>query len=154
MTDAARAGALGRPVFYLMLAGALAFTASCYSAAYRKELAATVDLLSGLTDKLADYCQAGFKVGDRQISSEEMGEFYYALNKAQAFRAMQRGQAPRPSYRDFSRLLEQYAAFVHSADEYRLGGRADPVGLAALVAQHDAVRKTASRVRADLASEQ
>lgn len=154
MTDTARAGALGRPVFYLMLAGALALTASCYSAGYRKELAATVDLLSGLTDKLADYCQAGFKVGDRQISSEEMGEFYYALNMAQAFRAMQRGQAPRPSYRDFSTLLEQYAAFLHSADEYRLGGRADPVGLAALVAQHDAVRKSASRVRADLASEQ
>ena len=153
MTDTARAGALGRPAFYLMLAGTLALVAACYSAGYRKEMAATVDLLSGLAEKLADYCGAGFKVDDRQISSEEMGEFYYALSKAQAFRAMRRSQAQRPSYRDFSTLLEQYAAFVHSADEYRLGGRVDPVKLAGLIAQRDALRKTASRVRADLGSE-
>jgi hypothetical protein len=153
MTETTRAGALGRPVFYLMLAGALALVAACYSAGYRKEMAATVDLLSGLTEKLADYCSAGFKVDDREISSEEMGEFYYALNKAQAFQALRRSQAQRPSYRDFSTMLEQYAAFVHSADKYRLGGRADPVKLAALIAQRDAVKKTASRVRADLASE-
>jgi len=154
MTDTRRAGALGRPVFYLILAGTLALVAACYSAGYRKEMAATVDLLSGLTEKLADYCAAGFKVDDREISSEEMGEFYYALNKSQAFRAMRRSQAQRPSYRDFSTMLEQYAAFVHSADEYRLGERADPVKLAALIAQRDAVRNTASRVRADLASEE
>jgi hypothetical protein len=153
MTDTTRAGTLGRPAFYLMLAGMLALVAACYSAGYRKEMAATVDLLSGLTDKLADYCGAGFKVDDRRISSEEMGEFYYALNKAQAFRAMWRGLAQRPSYRDFSTMLEQYAAFVHSADEYRLADRVDPAQLAALIAQRDAVQKTASRVRAELASE-
>src|SRR5262245_45408213 len=153
MTDTRRAGALGRPVFYLILAGALALVAACYSTGYRKEMAATVDLLSGLTEKLADYCSAGFKVDDRQISSEEMGEFYYALGKAQAFRAIQRSQDQRPSYRDFTTLFEQYAAFLHSADEYRLGGHGDPAKLAALIAQRDAVRKTASRVRADLASE-
>jgi hypothetical protein len=153
MTDSTRAGALGRPVFYLMLAGTLALVAACYSTSYRKEMAATVDLLSGLAEKLADYCGAGFKVDDREISSEEMGEFYYALNKAEAFRALRRSQAQRPSYRDFSALLQQYAAFLHSADEYRIGGRVDPVELDALIAQRDAVRKTASRVRADLASE-
>src|SRR5215469_2453583 len=156
MTDTTRAGALGRPVFYLLLAGTLALATACYSAGYRKEMAATVDLLSGLTDKLADYCAAGFRVDGRQISSEEMGEFYYALGKAEAFRAMRRAQAQRPSYREFSTLLEQYAAFVHSADEYRLAGLAghpDPVQLARLIAQRDAVRKTASRVRTDLASE-
>ena len=153
MTDSTRAGALGRPVFYLMLVAALALVPACYSATYRREMGAAVNLLSGLGEKLADYCNGGFKVGDRPISSEEMGEFYYALNKAQAFRAMRRGQARRPSYRDFSTLLEQYAAFVHSADEYRIGGHVDPVALAALIAQRDAVRKTASRVRADLAAE-
>jgi hypothetical protein len=137
-----------------MLAGTLALAAACYSAGYRKEMAATVDLLTGLTEKLADYCRAGFKVDDRPISSEEMGEFYYALNKAQAFRAMRHSQALRPSYRDFSTLLEQYSAFVHSADEYRLGGRVEPEKLAALSAQRDAVNQTASRVRADLASEE
>jgi len=153
MTDTTRAGALGRPVFYLMLAGTLALVTACYSAGYRKEMAATVDLLSGLTDKLADYCTAGFAVDERQISSEEMGEFYYALNKAEAFRTMRRAEAQRPSYSDFITLIEQYAAFVHSADEYRLAGHPDPVQLAALIAQRDAVRKTASRVRSDLASE-
>jgi hypothetical protein len=67
---------------------------------------------------------------------------------------MRRNQAQRPSYRDFSAMLEQYAAFVHSADEYRLGGRVDPVKLAALIARRDAIRKTASRARANLASEE
>ena len=153
MTDGTRAGALGRPAFYLMLAGTLALVAACYSAGYRKEMSATVDLLSGRAEKLADYSSAGFKVGDRQVSSEEMGEFYYALGKAQALKAMWRSQAQRPSYRDFSTLLEQYEAFLQSADQYRIGGRVDPSGLAALIAQRDAVRKTASRVRADLASE-
>jgi hypothetical protein len=153
MTDTTRAGALGRPVFYLMLAGTLALVTACYSAGYRKEMAATVDLLSGLSEKLADYCAAGFRVDDRQVSSEEMGEFYYALGKAEAFRAIWRSQAQRPSYRNFSALLEQYVAFVHSADEYRLGSHRDPAGLVALIAQRDAIRKTASRVRADLASE-
>jgi hypothetical protein len=153
MTDTTRAGALGRPVFYLMLAGTLALVAGCYSAGYRKEMTATVDLLSGLTDKLADYCDAGFKVDDRRISSEEMGEFYYALSKAQAFSALRRSLAQRPSYGDFSTLLQQYAAFVHAADEYRLGDRVDRAELAALMAQRDAIRKTASRVHADLASE-
>ena len=153
MTDTTWAGTLGRPAFYLMLVGTLALAAACYSASYRKEMTATVDLLSGLTDKLADYCDAGFRVDDRRISSEEMGEFYYALNKAQAFSAMRRSLAQRPSYRDFSTLLEQYAAFVHAADEYRLDDRVDRAELAALIAQRDAVRKTASRVREDLASE-
>ena len=153
MTNTARAGALGRPVFYLMLAGALALVSACYSAGYRREMGAAVDLLSGLSEKLADYSSAGFRVDDRQISSEEMGEFYYALNKAEAFSAMWHSQAQRPSYRDFSTLLGQYAAFLHSADEYRLGGKSEPVKLAALIGQRDAVRKTASRVRADLASE-
>ena len=153
MTDSTRAGALGRPVFYLMLVAALALVPACYSATYRREMAAAVNLLSGLGEKLADYCNGGFKVGDRPISSEEMGEFYYALDKAKAFSAMQRSQAQRSSYRDFNTLLEQYAAFLHSADQYRIGGRADPVELAALMAQRDAVRETASRVRADLASE-
>ena len=153
MTDTRRASALGRPVFYLILAGTLALVAACYSAGYRKEMAATVDLLSGLTEKLADYCAAGFRVDDRPVSSEEMGEFYYGLGKAQAYKAIRRNQAQRPSYRDFSALLERYAAFLHSADEYRLRGHRDPAQLAALSAQRDAIRKTASQVRADLASE-
>jgi len=154
MTATARAGALGRPASYVMLAGALVLAASCYSTGYRKEMTATVDLLSGLSEKLVDYCRAGFKLDDRQVSSEEMGEFYYALNKAEAFRSLRRSQADRPSYRDFSTMLEQYGAFLHGADQYRLGSLADPAKLAALVAQHDAVKQSASRVRTDLASEQ
>ena len=153
MNDSTRVGALGRPVLYLMLAGALTLVAACYSASYRKEMAAGVDLLSGLAGKLADYSNAGFKIGDRRVSSEEMGEFYYALGKAQAVKAMWRSQAQRPSYRDFSTLLEQYEAFLHSADQYRIGGRIEPLELTALIAQGDAVTKTASRVRAELASE-
>ena len=48
-------------------------------------MAANVSLLSDMSDKLADYCRTFFKLDDRQLSSEEMGEFYYAFNKANAF---------------------------------------------------------------------
>ena len=128
--------------------------ASCYTSSYQREMAANTDLIAELANKLGDYCQAGFMVGDRQVSSEEMGEFYYALKKARAFANMQKGEANRPSYRDFMVMLEQYSAFVHAADEYRLAGQPDDAKLAALSAQRDAVDATESRLRADLNSEQ
>ncbi len=152
MTDKTRAGDWRLPAFVLMLAACAAIAASCYSSSYQREMAANVDLISGLADKLADYCKAGFTVDDRQISSEEMGEFYYALKKARAFATMSRDKSNQASYRDFSAMLDEYAAFVRSADEYRLGGHDDPSKLVALVAQHRAVEQRASRVRYDLHS--
>jgi hypothetical protein len=116
-------------------------------------MAANTDLIAGLADKLGDYCQAVFTVGDRQISSEEMGEFYYALKKAQAFANTQRTEANRASYRDFTVMLAQYASFVRAADEYRLGGHGDEATLATLKAQRDTIDTSASRVREDLKAE-
>ena len=66
-----------RPVFFLALAAIVA-AAACYSSDYGRTMAANVALLSDLSDKLADYCRSDFMIDDRQISSEEMGEFYYA----------------------------------------------------------------------------
>jgi len=152
MTATTRAGAVCRPVFYLLFATILA--ASCYSSSYRKEMAANTDLIAELADKLGDYCQAGFMVNDRQVSSEEMGEFYYALKKARAFASMQRGEANRASYQDFTVMLTQYTSFVRAADEYRLGGHTDEARLKELIAQRDTLRATASRVHEDLKSEQ
>ena len=153
MSDVRRAGKIRRPAFFLALIALAAFAASCYSSSYSKEMAANVDLIAGLSDKLADYCRAGFTIGDRQISSEEMGEFYYALKKARAFAHMTRSSADRASYRDFATMLDRYAAFVHSADEYRLSARADSAKLGGLLAQRNAVEQAASQVRADLARE-
>jgi hypothetical protein len=154
MTDATRAGIVSRPVSYLIFAATLVLAVSCYSTSYQREMAANTDLMAGLADKLGDYCAAGFTIGDRQVSSEEMGEFYYALKKARAFATMQRTEANRASYRDFVILLDQYSAFLHAADEYRLAGREDPGKVDGLNAQRDAIKKTASRVQTDLKSEQ
>ena len=154
MTETTRAGGFRRPVFYLMLAAILTIAASCYSTSYRKQMTANIDLLAELSDKLEDYCRAGFIINDRPISSEEMGEFYYGLKKAQGFAASRRGEASRASYRDFASLIDQYAAFVHSADEYRLSTQRDPKKLDALTAHKDALEQTVSQARRDLISEE
>ncbi len=153
MSDETRAGGKRWPAFFLTLMALAAFAASCYSSSYPKEMAANVDLISGLSDKLADFCTAGFTIGDRQISSEEMGEFYYALKKARAYAQMTRSHADRASYRDFTTMLDRYAAFVRSADEYRLSTHADSATLKGLLEQHKAVEQAASQVRTDLARE-
>ena len=116
-------------------------------------MAANVSLLSDMSDKLADYCRTYFKLDDRQLSSEEMGEFYYAFNKANAFSSSTPRESSRPSHRDFVKLLNAYEKFAHAADEYRLGGKPDPAMLAALLSQHDQVRHLAGKVTEDLKNE-
>jgi len=107
-----------------------------------------VALLSELADKLNDYCQAGFVIGGRPVSSEEMGEFDYALAKARAWAAMtQRSAGDRPSYHAIVGLMGSYEAFVRDAEQYRLAHQRDPARLAALAREHDAV---AARARASL----
>jgi hypothetical protein len=147
-----RAG-LRRPVFFFAIAMAVAAASGCYSSDYRRTMAANVSLLSDMSDKLADYCRTYFKLDDRQLSSEEMGEFYYAFNKANAFSSSTPREAPRPSHRDFITLLNAYEKFAHAADEYRLGGKPDPAILASLLSQHDRVRHLAGKVAEDLKDE-
>jgi hypothetical protein len=142
-----------RPAFFLALAIAVAGSSGCYSSDYRRTIAANVSLLSDLSDKLADYCRTYFKLDDRQLSSEEMGEFYYAFNKANAFSSATPREASRPSHRDFVKLLNAYEKFAHAADEYRLNGKSDPAILAALLSQHAQVRHFAGKVSEDLKKE-
>jgi hypothetical protein len=143
---------LRRPVFFLAITVAVA-AGACYSSDYRLTMRANVSLLSDLSDKLADYCRTYFKLDDRQLSSEEMGEFYYAFNKAGAFSSSTPRESSRPSHRDFVKLLNAYEKFAHAADEYRLGGKPDPAVLASLLSQHDQVRHLAGRVTEDLKNE-
>ncbi|MGH7780307.1 MAG: hypothetical protein ACREQR_10820 [Candidatus Binataceae bacterium] len=151
MNDAKRAG-LFRPALFFLAAAATLCAAACYSSNYRKELGASTDLISELSDKLADYCHADFLIDNRPVSSEEMGEFYYALKKARGLAAMTHGSA-RVSHRDFDAMLDAYHIFLRNADEYRLVGARDPARLAALMMQHQAVEAAAAKVRADLANE-
>lgn len=139
-----------------LLAAALAATAlaSCYSSGYRRELGANVALLSDLANKLADYCRHDFSLDDRPVSSEEMGEFYYALGKARSWAAVARGNSGRGSYRAFQLLMRDYGDFVRAADRYRLSGTTNPAQLAALLAERDRVRRQAAAVRAALRTEQ
>jgi hypothetical protein len=147
-----RAG-LRRPAFLFALAIAIVAAAGCYSSDYRRTVNANTSLLSDMSDKLADYCRTYFKLDDRQLSSEEMGEFYYAFNKANAFSSSTPREVSRPSHRDFIKLLNAYEKFAHAADEYRLGGKPDPAVLASLLSQHDQVRHLAGKVSEDLKSE-
>lgn len=141
-----------RPVFFLALA-AIAAAAACYSSDYRRTMAANVALLSDLSDKLADYCRSDFKLDDRQLSSEEMGEFYYAFNKANAFSSSTPRESARASHRDFVAMLNAYERFAHGADGYRLAAKSDPAVLASLISQHDQVKHLAGKVTEDLRAE-
>ena len=116
-------------------------------------MAANVSLLSDLSDKLADYCRTYFKLDDRQLSSEEMGEFYYTFNKANAFSSSAPRESSLRSHRDFVLLLNAYERFAHAADAYRLGDKPDPAVLASLLSQHDQVRHLAGKVTEDLRDE-
>ena len=153
MLKSLRRAGLSRPVFFFAIAIAVFAIAACYSTDYRLEMSANVSLLSDLSDKLADYCRTYFKLDDRQLTSEEMGEFYYAFNKANAFSSSTPREASRPSHRDFIKLLNAYEKFAHAADEYRLGGKQDPAILASVLSQHDQVRHLAGKVSEDLKSE-
>jgi len=92
-----RAGAC-RPVFLFAIAAAM-LTASCYSSDYNRTVTANVALLSDMSDKLIDYCHRDFRLEGRAISSEEMGEFYYAFNKASAFSSSTPRETSRESHR-------------------------------------------------------
>lgn len=136
-----------------MLALVTVFTgAACYSSNYPRGTAANVALLADLSDKLADYCRAGFVLNGRQITSEEMGEFYYALRKARAYATTTRRESSRRSYRDFERLLDADESYIHAADEYRLSPR-DRGQLAAVLARHGEVKRIATMVTEDLRAE-
>ncbi len=137
-----------------MALGAALFAAACYSSNYPRETRASVSLLEGLSDKLADYCRSGFRVDDRALTSEEMGEFYYGLAKARAFQQMAaRREAPPASREEFAELADSYEKFVHDADRYRLSAAQTPGELAALLTEHEVVRRRAQSVLAALDKE-
>jgi hypothetical protein len=144
----ARAG-LRRPVFFLLLT-AIAAAYGCYSRDYDQAMTANVQLLSDMCDKLADYCKSDFKLDDHVVTSEEMGEFYYAFNKASAFSASTPREASRHSHKDFDKMLMAYENFVHSADEYRLRDQPSAAALAGLMSQKDQVKHLAGHITQDL----
>ena len=125
---------------------ALVAMAACYSSSYSKGVEASVALVSDLADKLADYCRSDFMLHGRPVSSEEMGEFYYALRKARSFAAMTEKSAERPSYQRFGQLLDAYQGFVQAADQYRLSGKPNPETLETLLGRHQEVKRRARLV--------
>ena len=119
--DVERAGAHRRPAYFVMVLSAMLIASSCYSWNYRRERAASVDLITDLSDKLMDYCREGFVVDDRPVTSEEMGEFYYALKKARAFQQMSANRhGSEAAARSFDEMIDAYEKFVRDADQYRL----------------------------------
>lgn len=138
-----------RPVFFFAIVAVLS-AAACYSSDYRRSMAANVALLSDMADKLADYSAADFKLDGRRLSSEEMGEFYYAFNKASAFANSTSRDAARSSHRDFVGLLDAYDHLVRTADSYRLSGQPDASTLASIRSAHDRVKALANTVSEDL----
>lgn len=130
----------GRLALFSALLAAMA-VASCYSSNDRREARASVALISGLSSKLADYCRAGFTLGGRPVTAEEMGEFYYGLEKARAFERMAADAAPKPWHQPLKRMNDAYEAFLSAADQYRLSSARAPEKLAALLGGYELVRR-------------
>ncbi len=120
--------------------------ASCYSSNARRETVASVQLVSGLSDKLADYCRAGFAPDGRPVTAEEMGEFYYGLQKARSFERMTAADSSQPWHQAFARMVETYAAFLQAADQYRLNSTRTQDRLDALLKDHELVRRRVADV--------
>ena len=117
-------------------------------------MAANVALLSDLSDKLADYCRSDFKIDDRQLSSEEMGEFYYGLKKARAFQQMTAKRfGAEGSAKAFDALVETYENFLRDADQYRLNPSHTHDQLEQLLKDHDLVRQRAEEAKRALSLE-
>jgi hypothetical protein len=151
--DRMRAGGIRRPVIFLALI-AFAIVSGCYSSNSRKELRATVSLLHGLSDKLGDYCTKDFVIDSRKVSSEEMGEFYYGLQKARAFQQMSAGRMPRDVSDRFAALVDAYEKFVRDADEYRLNTNHSQQQLDSLMTEHAEVASKSREVIASLDASQ
>jgi hypothetical protein len=148
-----RAGAHRRPAHFVMLIGAM-LLASCYSSNYRREMQASVALVSSLSDKLADYCRADFIVDRHPLSSEEMGEFYYGLKKARAFQQMTaKRNGSEGSAQAFEQLVEAYENFVRDADQYRLNRSQTHEQLEQLTKDHDLVKQRADEANRALDAE-
>jgi hypothetical protein len=122
----------------------------CYSSDYSRQTAATASMLGDLALKLSDYCRAGFKLGDREVTSEEMGEFYYALKKARSYTSGASANSNLQSYRDLSQLVEDYGKLLNQADRYRLAGKPDQQQLAEIVAAQQRTTNEANAVLKDL----
>jgi hypothetical protein len=143
-----RAGALRRPVHFVMVLAAATMLASCYSSNYRREMLASVTLMTSMSNKLADYCRADFTVDRHPLSSEEMGEFYYGLKKARAFEQMTaKRHAADASGQAFSKLIDAYEKFVRDADRYRIAQARTHEELDELMKDHEEVEHRADEVR-------
>jgi len=127
---------------------------SCYSSNYRREMLASVSLVSQLSDKLADYGRADFIVDRHPLSSEEMGEFYYGLKKARAFEQMtSKRRGSEASAKTFTQLVDAYENFIRDADQYRLNPSHTHDQLEQLSKDYDLVKQRADEVRRALNTE-
>jgi hypothetical protein len=108
-------------------------------------------MLGDLAGKLGDYCRADFRLGSREVSSEEMGEFYYALRKARSYASETASNSGRQSYQDLTRLIADYGRLLGDVDRYRLSGKPDPRRLMEILAAQQRVSDEAKAVLKDLA---
>jgi hypothetical protein len=131
----------------------ICLTVGCYSSDYRRQTAATASMLGDLAQKLGDFCRADFKLDHRQVSSEEMGEFYYALRKARSYASEASSNSGRQSYQDLTRLIEDYAQLLADVDRYRLAAIPDAQRVAAIIAAQERVKGEAQMVLAKLQAE-
>ena len=138
---------------WLGLLCCLGLFAACYSSDYGRQTAATASMLRDLSAKLADYCRADFKVDGREVSSEEMGEFYYGLKKARSYLSEASSNSQRQSYRDLAMLIDDYATLLSQADRYRLSGKPDPRQLQQILADQSRVSAEAQAVLDSLAAD-
>jgi hypothetical protein len=138
---------------WLGLLCCLGLFAACYSSDYGRQTAATASMLRDLSAKLADYCRADFKVDGREVSSEEMGEFYYGLRKARSYLSEASSNSQRQSYHELAQLIDGYARLLNEADRYRLSGKPDLRQLQLILEDQNRVSAQAQAVLDSLAKD-
>lgn len=115
---------------------------------YEKVIRVHLDVLTGMTDKMAATVQSG-----RRPSPNDLTEMLYPLDRARQFVDQYSGYAERPSYAAFVAVVDAYATFVDAVDAARSTAETWEAFRARAPAMVRAIEAAAAGARAALAAE-
>jgi hypothetical protein len=122
----------------LLLLGA----ASCFPAAYERAIAAHLDVMASMAEKLCAMATDG-----RAPRSEGMGEFIYPAKRARQFAEYWKERADTPSYALFVQAVDHYERLIDRTERARLDEDSWRGSARAICADRTAVRGLLRRAR-------
>lgn len=125
----------------------LACAAGCLWRSYGTIMNVHLDVLTQTAAKLCAVVEAG-----RAPTAEAMAEYVYPAKRGREFLRQFERYRERPSYQEFSALLDRYEALIGAADAARTQGNW-PEMLPRLSAERDDLDRRAARIRAMLKTE-